>query len=219
MRPALIIPIKSYRRAKQRLESLLTEEEREHLARTMADDVLRTVSRLSEYTRLVVSDDLEVLALARGFGLEAIEDQLSQGQSAAVRQGFESAAARGFSTAATIPGDVPGVSQEELREFCEFNPEVEVLLSPDWEAYGTNGLRLIPPDAIELRFGEDSLRLHRAEAAQHNRSFEVKRFDGLACDLDRPADISAFMKLGRKTATLELLQQVNVLERLAARSI
>jgi 2-phospho-L-lactate guanylyltransferase len=219
MRPLILIPIKSYQRAKQRLEALLTEEEREQLARTMAEDVLRAVSRLSDYTRLVISDDLEVLALAHSFGLEAIDDQLSQGQSAAVRQGFQAALERGFSSAVTIPGDVPGVSEDELRQFFEFRPEVEVLLAPDRDGYGTNGLRLSPPDAIGLRFGEDSLRLHRAEAALANRIFEIRATDGLACDLDRPADVSAFMKLGRQTGTLEFLKYLNVLDRVAARSI
>jgi 2-phospho-L-lactate guanylyltransferase len=216
---SLVVPIKSYRRAKQRLEPLLNEREREELARNMAEDVLRTVSRLPEYGPLVVSDDLEVLALARGFGLDAIEDRLSQGQSAAIRQGFEAAWERGFGAAATIPGDVPGVSEAELRQFLESRPEVEVLLSPDRLGVGTNGMRLALPPAIALHFGDDSLRLHQLEAARAHLSCALQVFDGLACDLDRPADVSAFMSLDRPSATLEFLQQLKVLDRVAARLV
>ena len=38
---------------------------------------------------------------------------------------------------------------------------------------------------------------------------------GLACDLDRPEDVVAFMKLGRETATLQLLRELQVLDRVS----
>jgi 2-phospho-L-lactate/phosphoenolpyruvate guanylyltransferase len=210
---AVVVPVKSPARAKHRLEPVLTEPERVRLARSMADDVFRTVAALEDYGRFVVSEDPEVLEAARRFGLEPLLDRVSQGQSAAVQQGFAQAWDRGFTAALTIPGDVPGVIPAELSELATFRPEVEVLLAPDQDGVGTNGLRLIPPHAITLRFGEDSFRLHRAEAARANRSFAVKELAGLACDLDRPEDITRFLTLGRDTATLRLLQELGVAER------
>lgn len=211
-----MVPVKSYRRAKQRLEGVLTEDERTRLATAMTEDVLATVTQLREHGLFIVSDDEDVLDLGRRSGLRPIEDRARQGQSAAVRQGFDAAWERGFAAALTIPGDVPGVTPDELRELCESRPEVEVLLAPDREHQGTNGLRLIPPHAIALRFGEDSYRLHRAEAARAHRSFAVKELEGLACDLDRPEDVAAYMALGRETATLRLLRDFQVLDRISA---
>lgn len=215
MRLAIVVPIKPYERAKQRLNGLLTEHERIRLATVMMEDVLATVTQLPEYGLFIVSDDDQVLELGRRFGMEAIEDRARQGQSAAVRQGFDAAWGRGFAAALTIPGDVPGVTPDELRELCESRPEVEVLLTPDREHQGTNGLRLVPPHAIALRFGEDSYRLHEAEAARAHRSFAVKEFAGLACDLDRPEDVVAYLALGRETATLQLLRDLRVLDRVS----
>ncbi len=214
MRLAIVVPVKSYQRAKQRLDGLLSEDERTRLASTMTQDVLEAVTRLSEYGLFIVSDDDQVLELGRRLGMEAVEDHARQGQSAAVRQGFDAAWARGFAAALTIPGDVPGVTPDELRELCDSQPEVEVLLTPDRERQGTNGLRLVPPHGIALRFGEDSYRLHQAEAARAHRSFAVKEIAGLACDLDRPEDVVAYMALGRETATLRLLRDFKVLDRL-----
>jgi 2-phospho-L-lactate/phosphoenolpyruvate guanylyltransferase len=213
VRLAIVIPVKAPGRAKHRLEPILSEPERARLATTMTHDVFGAVSELTEHGRFVISDDLAVLDEGRRFGLEPIVDRVSQGQSAAVQQGFAAAWERGFTAALSIPGDVPAVRPSELRELCEFQPEIEVILAPDRERMGTNGLRLIPPHAIQLRFGEDSYLLHRAEAARANRSFAVKLVEGLEYDLDRPEDVLAFIKLGRSTQTLALLHELKVAER------
>lgn len=213
---AIIVPVKSPLRAKHRLNALLSEEERIRLATTMAGDVFRVVAALEEYGRFVVSEDPAVLQQAQSYGLEVVTDRVGQGQSAAVQQGFAAAWERGYPAALTIPGDVPGVTATELRTLATYRAEIEVLLVTDRERVGTNGLRLTPPHAITMRFGEDSFNLHRAEAARANRSFEVLDLAGLQVDLDQPDDIAAFMRLGRETATLRLLNELKVGERLLA---
>jgi 2-phospho-L-lactate/phosphoenolpyruvate guanylyltransferase len=213
---AIVVPVKSPKRAKHRLEAVMSEPERTRLAMTMARDVFAVVAPLANPGRFVVSDDPEVLEEAKRFGLEPVEDRVRQGQSAAVGQGFSLAWERGFTAALTIPGDVPGVTPDELRTFSEYRPEIEVLLAPDRGRIGTNGLRLVPPHAISLAFGEDSFNLHRAAAARANRSFSVIEIEGLRYDLDTPEDVVAFVRLGRETATLELLRELQVLDRVLA---
>ena len=216
MKLAIVIPVKSPSRAKYRLEAVLSDAERSHLALTSARDVFAAVAKLSGYGRFVISDDPAILDEGRRFGLEPLTDRVNQGQTAAVQQGFAAAWERGYTAALTIPGDVPAVTAEELDELCRYRPEIEVLLTPDREHTGTNGLRLVPPHAITLRFGEDSFNLHLGEARRANRSVEVKEVEGLRYDLDRPEDIAAFMQLERQTATRELLTQLEVAERVLA---
>lgn len=218
MRLAIVVPVKSPQRAKHRLSALFSEAERSRLASAMARDVFRAVAPLDEYQRFVVSDDPAILEEGRRHGLEPLEDRIRQGQSAAVQQGFAAAWERGFTAGLTIPGDVPAVSVDELRAFARYRPEVEVLLVSDREQVGTNGLRLVPPHAITLRFGEDSFNLHRDEAARANRSFAVRELPGLECDLDQPDDIEAFLRLNRETESLALLRELKVADRILATS-
>jgi 2-phospho-L-lactate/phosphoenolpyruvate guanylyltransferase len=213
---AIVIPVKSPSRAKFRLEGVLSEPDRARLALTMVRDVFGAVSKLRDYGLFVISDDAAMREEGRRFGLEPLTDRVSQGQSAAVQQGFAAAWERGYTAALTIPGDVPAVTTEELDEFCDYRPEIEVLLAPDREHTGTNGLRLVPPHAITLRFGEDSYNLHLAEARRANRSVEVREVEGLRYDLDRPDDVVAFMQLDRPTATRALLTELAVAERVLA---
>ena len=210
---AIVVPVKSPRRAKHRLETVLSEPERERLAGVMAREVFAAVSGLTMYGRFVISDDPDILEVGSSFGLEPLLDRVGQGQSAAVRQGFAAAWERGFTAALTIPGDVPAVMPQELSDLCTYRPEIEVVLAPDRERLGTNGLRLVPPHAITLRFGEDSFSLHQAEARRANRSFEVRDVEGLRYDLDRPDDVVAFMQLSRDTATRRLLQEIGAAAR------
>ncbi|TMF30309.1 MAG: 2-phospho-L-lactate guanylyltransferase [Chloroflexi bacterium] len=213
---AIVVPVKSPRRAKHRLETVLSEPERERLAGVMAREVFAVVSGLTMYGRFVISDDPDILEVGRSFGLEPLLDRVGQGQSAAVRQGFAAAWELGFTAALTIPGDVPAVTPQELTDLCTYRPEIEVMLAPDRERLGTNGLRLVPPHAITLRFGEDSFSLHQAEARRANRSFEVRDVEGLRYDLDRPDDVVAFMQLSRDTATRRLLQELGAADRFLA---
>lgn len=213
---AVVVPVKSPQRAKHRLQALLSEAERTRLATAMATDVFQVVAALDEVARIVVSDDSAVLEQARRFGLEPLLDRVGQGQSAAVQQGFALAWDRGYSAGLTIPGDVPGVTTADVRTLASYRPEVEVVLVTDRERIGTNGLRLTPPHAISLRFGEDSFNLHRDEAARANRSFAVLDIAGLQVDLDQPDDIAAFLRLGRETVTLDLLNELKVGERILA---
>ena len=213
---AVVVPVKSPKRAKHRLEAVMSEPERTRLAATMARDVFGIVAQLTDSARFVVSEDRDVLEEGRRFGLDPVEDRAGQGQSAAVGQGFSLAWERGFPVALTIPGDVPGLTLDELQRFSEYRREIEVLLAPDRGRIGTNGLRLAPPHAISLAFGEDSFTLHRAAAARANRSFAVLEVEGLRYDLDTPDDVVAFIRLGRETATLELLRELNVLDRVLA---
>ena len=77
---AIVVPVKSPHRAKHRLASLLSETERLDLASAMARDVFRAVQPLTEYPRLVVSDDSAVLEEATRYGLDGQLIDLKRGE-------------------------------------------------------------------------------------------------------------------------------------------
>jgi 2-phospho-L-lactate guanylyltransferase (CobY/MobA/RfbA family) len=82
MRLAIVVPVKSPRHAKHRLEPVLSEAEREQLAGVMAREVFAAVSTLTAFGRFVISEDPDILEEGRRFGLEPLIDRVGQGQSA-----------------------------------------------------------------------------------------------------------------------------------------
>jgi 2-phospho-L-lactate guanylyltransferase (CobY/MobA/RfbA family) len=65
-----------------------------------------------------------------------------------------------------------------------------VLAAPATGRGGTNALYLGPPDAIELHFGDDSLRRFERDAANRGVRFELFEAPELALDLDEPSDLA-----------------------------
>src|SRR5260370_18445695 len=125
------------------------------------------VGRVQGIGHFAVSEDPDALGLATRYGIEPSEGRAVQGQSAAVRQGFDAAWDRGFSVAVSIPGDVPGGSLAHLQTLCTYRPGVEVVLVPDRDRLGTNGLRLGPPPALPPPFAVASPRLPLGDARAH----------------------------------------------------
>src|SRR5437879_13894846 len=100
---AIVVPVKSPRRAKHRLETVLSEPERERLAGVMAREVFAAASGLTGYGRFVISDDPDILEVGRRCGLEPLLDRVGRGQRAAVRPGGAAARGQGLTAAGTIP--------------------------------------------------------------------------------------------------------------------
>jgi 2-phospho-L-lactate guanylyltransferase len=185
MRTAAILPVKRFSDAKQRLGASVADPLRRDLARAMVGDVLSALRDCAAIERtIVVTCEQSVAAAARYLGALVIPDALEEGQSAAVAQGIERAAAEGFERVLCIPGDCPALDPGELEALLGVEPAQaegarEVVIVPDRHGTGTNGLLLTPPDAIAPSFGPDS----------HARHRELARAAGAVCRTERPASL------------------------------
>jgi 2-phospho-L-lactate guanylyltransferase len=74
-----------------------------------------------------------------------------------------------------------------------------------------------PPNAVKLRFGEDSYFPHLASARAASITPRILRLPGIAMDIDHPADIARFAGIpeAKGTQTLAWLTQNDILNRLA----
>lgn len=192
-----VVPVKRFTLAKQRLDPVLTAPERVSLARAMLEDVLAVLAQLPELAvRLVTTEPEAVLIAARsGAGLIAEpdtgagEDPLNAalGHAAAVLAGE---GARGI---LVVPGDVPGVTADELRAVIAAHPPgVGLSLAAAHDRGGTNALLATPPTLIGFRFGLGSFQAHR-EAGRALGLVPVlhgaSERPGLAGDIDLPGDL------------------------------
>jgi 2-phospho-L-lactate guanylyltransferase len=56
-----------------------------------------------------------------------------------------------------------------------------------------------PPDAVTLRFGDDSFLPHWPPPRHAALRLDVLHLPGIALDIDNPADLAHFSKLGTRT--------------------
>jgi len=187
--------VKALEQAKTRLSAALSGSEREGLARAMLTDVLCALGQSKAIERvIVITADSEVAHLARDLGAEVLHDQLCRGQTQAVEQAASAFAARGCAAMLTLPGDLPLLTPKDIDEvcalLCENTPLVMVPASGDG---GTNAVLCCPPDSMRFHFGEDSFRKHLQSAEALSLSFAISNAAGFQLDLDRPADLKAFL--------------------------
>ena len=214
-----ILPVKSFGAAKQRLAGRLDAGSRRALAQAMFADVLSSLRRVPGLNgAAVVTRDEVAESAARAEGVPVLPDTAEAGQTHAASIGIGHAIAAGFDRALLVPGDTPLLDPCEVTKLLERVPAVAIV--PDRHLTGTNALLLSPPDAIEPRFGPDSLARHTAAAESADLAYSVERLPSLMLDVDTAADLAeleAALKRRRAAApsTRKVLRR---LERPRARS-
>lgn len=181
---AVIIPIKSFEGAKERLASALDATERRKLAVYTAT---RVVAAAAPFSVFIVCDDDEVAHFARQHGAVVVQQQVS-GLNNAARAGLDAARNAGFIWGIIAHGDLPLATHfDHLLD--ESMPRTRIGLVGDQSKDGTNVLVIATDSAFDFHYGPGSFRAHCDETIR--RGYELRVIDdfALAIDIDTPADL------------------------------
>ncbi len=187
----VIVLVKDFASAKQRLQPALGPKERQALARRNAQLAVRAAGAGDRV--LVVAGSDEVAKLAKGWGADVLLEPRQEGQNVAAARGIARAVEGGAGAVLLLSSDLPLVTVEAVREVLQSAAGYEAPVAVAVEAIGrggTNALYLRPPTAITLSFGDDSLAKFRHEAESRGVTFVVHRSDAMALDLDEPGDLA-----------------------------
>lgn len=209
-----VVPVKDTATAKQRLAPALPPHLRQELALAMLEDVLAAVAEAPGIAaRLLVTIDPGAMRLAARYGLQCISDGAEGGHTGAVTAAARRLAATGVGAMLTLPGDIPLVTAAEIgRLIAAHRPAPAFTIAPSHDEKGSNAILLSPPDAVPLRFGDDSFFPHLAAAEARGVAPTIVRLPGIALDIDNPADLLHFARLGSRTrAGLWLAEHASVI--------
>jgi 2-phospho-L-lactate guanylyltransferase len=193
-----VIPVKSFASAKQRLSPFLNSPERAHLASLMFEDVLDALG-LARQLRgcLVVTHDVRAALIARKVGVQVVDVNGDFGFSAAVS--YAAAALPPDAGMMVVPTDVPQISPALVDLIAALTPSPGLTLVPATSDGGTNLLAMRPCTLLPPMFGRDSFVRHQRAAAACGIAPVIWPSSEAGRDLDRPADLVAFLTL--KSAT------------------
>jgi 2-phospho-L-lactate guanylyltransferase len=213
---ALLIPIKDPAQAKTRLRELLSADERRRLAWAMFEDVCRAVAASTRADRVViVTSYARAVERARASGWDVLIEESQTSESASVDWASRRLAGNGFDLVMRLPADLPIVKASDIDELLAFDlARPGALVVPSREGTGTNAIIRTPPDLFPSRFGSDSLRLHKEEAASVGVSPLIIENSRIALDIDEPSDLEILLERGRGTEAFEELKRMNIEERL-----
>jgi 2-phospho-L-lactate guanylyltransferase len=186
----IVVLIKDFGSAKQRLQPALGPRSRRALAQRNAELAVRAAAAGDRV--LVVAGSHEVAELAAAWGADVLLEPEQEGQNVAAGRGIALAVEGGADAVLLLSSDLPLVTIEAVREVIESATRLAAPVAMAVAATGrggTNALYLRPPGAITLQFGSDSLAKFRHEAESRGVNFVVHHSESLALDLDEPGDL------------------------------
>lgn len=178
---AVLIPVKSFELAKERLSEKLDPSQRSELARTMATGVVAAAGPLPVF---VVCGTAEVASWAIGVGAGVLWHE-HPGLNRSVATATKLLAADGYRSVIIAHGDLP--LARSLEWVGDFHG---VTIVPDRRGDGTNVMSVPLGSAFDFHYGKGSSALHQAEAEQRGLPVRVVPDDALGLDVDTPSDLA-----------------------------
>ena len=197
MPATVLIPVNRLDRAKGRLASLLTVEERAELVQRSLATVLGAVEGAGLEAVVLTSDEGVGSAVPPGVRV-LDENEALQGLSAQLERAAERLAVEEL---IILHADLPLATAEALRQLVAKAPTAPSVTLVRPEDGGTNAMLLRPPGRFALAYGKASGDLH--EAAAREAGLAVYRIEApeLSLDLDTPADVRALLSTAAGQAT------------------
>jgi 2-phospho-L-lactate guanylyltransferase len=215
-----VVPIKEIEGAKQRLAASLSPDERRALATVMLEDVFDALSRVEALAGiLVVTLDPFATSLAQRYRARVLTEGARAGHTGAVNAAAALLVRERQAGMMTMPGDVPGSSSQEIAATLAAHGAARgFTIVPAHDELGSNMIVCSPPDAVPLRFGDNSFYPHLDAARRHGIEPLIIKQPGIGMDIDHPADLVSFLRMSRsvRTRTLDFLERSGIAERLLA---
>lgn len=207
------IPVKGLAGAKQRLSALLDSAQREALAAAMLEDVLTAVAASRVAGILVNTADPRSATLVRRYGAHVVSEDADSGHTGAVAGMSRWLSRQGKAAMLALPGDIPLLRPAELDALIAAAREApSFAIAPAHDELGSNAVLCAPPDAVRLRFGDDSYFPHLAAARREGLEPVVVRAEGIGLDIDHPVDLRALLAVRprRTVRTVALLEAMGL---------
>jgi len=207
-----VVPVKELDRAKERLAPLLSTELRRALMLTMLEDVLAALAEAPGLEGLaIVTVDPAARQMAMRYGARIIEAGARDGHSGAVAAAARLLAEEGQPGMLTLPGDIPLVTPGEIiRLLAAHRLAPAFTIAPSRDERGSNAIACSPPNAVPLRFGENSFYPHLQAAEAYGVRPNVVHLPGIALDIDNPEDVVSFMRTPSPTRAWAVLAEERV---------
>lgn len=189
-----IVPVKPFSRAKSRLATVLTPDQREALAQRMLRQSLHLLVGMHVFTEvLVVSRDSKALKIAHDFHAHTIQETGARELNAALLRAGQVAMSRGAQGVFVMPADLPLVTADDIDQILYLGRyNFSVVITPDRTQDGTNGLLVAPPGLIPFNFGIGSFGRHKALAEAAGATVHIYQSPRMALDIDLPTDLERY---------------------------
>lgn len=210
-----IIPIKSLKDGKKRLESFLTSSERKELILALLHDVLNaaTESKLSDHV-LLITHDPEIIESTLKWNLPKLKfllEPTAQGTNEAVQFALNWSLSEGASSILIIPADIPLIKASDIDDLIELgHAQNSIILVPSQRKDGTNAVFMKPPNLVGVWYGIDSFQKNIKTIVDRNIPYKILENPSFALDIDLKEDLELLQSVAREKYSSHFKKSINL---------
>lgn len=185
-----VVPVKSTSSHKSRLANVLCEQQRKHLMRAMATDVVTTLAAVEEIEKvLVVCSTSEFFQQPLPDKCEFLNLKTDDCLNTAVAEGLALAAIKGCRRVMVMHADLPLIETAEISDLISVSEQYDVTLLPCDGGEGTNVAVINPVSGFVPSYGKNSFQGHLLAAEKNRLRVNVYHSSTLGVDVDTVDDL------------------------------
>ncbi len=194
----VIVPVKPLKRAKSRLSSVLSAEQRFEFAEAMYRQVLSVVLQAQSVAGvLVISRDTKALSIARDMGVKTIQESSPSDLNPALHRATQMAKLWRADATLILPVDLPFLTVNDVDQMVGMGRGEDpcIVIATDREKDGTNAMLIRPPDLIGFQYGDGSFIRHVSAAREQKAKVYIYASDTISLDIDVVADLNTYNEI------------------------
>ena len=208
MKIAAIIPVKTFSKAKTRLD--LSPQQVEDLCKVMLNEILHTLSISPQIEKIImVTKEEKAIKIGEKYNTVTIRDEKEESVNSAVALADKYLLENNFDASIVFPQDIPFIKTQDIDFMLNYktHPNFAIIV-PSRRFDGTNALARMPIDLMETHYDEDSYKIHMNTAKEHTLNVAMVFVKRIMWDVDNAEDLKFLLEQNEKPEIREKIKEI-----------
>ena len=208
MKIAAIIPVKTFSKAKTRLD--LSPQQVEKLCIVMLEEILHTLSISPQIEKtIMITKEEKAIEIGKKFNTVTIIDENEESVNSAVALADKYLLDNNFDASIVFPQDIPFIKTQDIDFMLNYkmHPNFAIIV-PSRRFDGTNALARMPIDLMETHYDEDSYKIHMNTAKEHTLNVAMVFVKRIMWDVDNKEDLKFLLEQNEKPEIAEKIKKI-----------
>ena len=208
MKIAAIIPVKTFTKAKTRLE--ISSSKKEALCKVMLEEILHTISISPQIDKIIiVTKDTEAIEIGKKFNAICILDEKEESVNNAVALADKYLLENNFDASVVFPQDIPYIKTQDIDFMLNYKaPPNFAIIVPSRRFDGTNALVRMPIDLMETHYDEDSYKIHLNTSKEKTLNSALIFVKRIMLDIDNDEDLQFLLEQNEKPELIRKIKEI-----------
>jgi len=205
---ATIIPVKTFSKAKTRLD--LSPHQIEDLCKVMLEEILHVISISPQIEKsILVTKEEKAIEIGKKFNTVTIIDEKEESVNNAVALGDKYLLENNFDASIVFPQDIPYIKTQDIDFMLRYQaPPNFTIIVPSRRFDGTNALARMPVDLMKTHYDEDSYKIHMNTAKEHTLNVAMVFVKRIMWDVDNNEDLKFLLEQNEKPQIADKIKRI-----------